>query len=272
MPKALIEASRVAYRYRSHTPLVLHKLDMLVEEGNITAILGPNGAGKSTLLDLCLGWKNPESGTILLRNKELSRYSRRLMGRMMSLVPQNERVRFDYTVLEYLLLGRAPYLGQLEMPQSEDVEIALRALELVGLTDLQHRSASKLSGGEHQLMMIARALVQEPEVLLLDEPTSQLDPGNRHRVVSLLKKLNREGITVLFTTHDPNLAAEIASHALLLKDGRVVETGSAETVLTGPHLSELYGVRMEVIKLDGKKIVYSGIEPEEDEATSLSEQ
>jgi len=257
VPKVLLEASRIYYRYRSHSPLVLHKLDMRVESGSITAILGPNGAGKSTLLDLCLGWKTPEKGSLRLKGREISSYSRREMGRMMSLVPQNERVGFDYTVLEYLLLGRAPHLAQLEMPEDADVGIARKALRQVGLLELQYRSASKLSGGEHQLLMIARALVQEPELLLLDEPTSQLDPGNRHRIVTLLSSLAARGMTILFTTHDPNLAADISTHALLLKDGHVIKCGGQKEVLTGEHLSRLYNVNMQVITHRGKSIVYT---------------
>lgn len=256
VPK-LLEIERISYRYRPHAAPVLQDLSMSIEKGTVNTILGPNGAGKSTLLDICLGWKEPESGRILLNDKDMRSYTRRQMGRWMSLVPQDEQVRFDYTVLEYLLLGRAPYLSQLEMPGPEDIEIAREALEKVGLLPLQERPASKLSGGEHQLLMIARALVQEPHILVLDEPTSRLDPGNRQRVVSLLKSLLNHGVTILFTTHDPTLAADISTHALLLKQGRVIHAGPEEEVLTSEHLSELYGISMEVLRRSNKTIVFS---------------
>lgn len=257
MAHSLLEIERISYRYRPHADPVLHDLSMSIEKGTVNTILGPNGAGKSTLLDICLGWKEPEAGRILLDRKDMRSYSRRQMGRWMSLVPQDEQVRFDYTVLEYLLLGRAPYLSQLEMPGPEDIEIAREALEKVGLQHLQERPASKLSGGEHQLLMIARALVQEPYILVLDEPTSRLDPGNRQRVVSLLKSLLSHGVTILFTTHDPTLAADISTHALLLKRGRVIQAGPEEEVLTSEHLSELYGIGMEVLRRRNKTIVFS---------------
>ncbi len=256
MPK-LLEIERISYRYRSHAAPVLQDLSMSIEKGTVNTILGPNGAGKSTLLDICLGWKEPESGHIFLNQQDMRSYSRRQMGRWMSLVPQDEQVRFDYTVLEYLLLGRAPYLSQLEMPGPEDIEIARESLEKVGLLPLQERPASKLSGGEHQLLMIARALVQEPHILVLDEPTSRLDPGNRQRVVNLLKALLSHGVTILFTTHDPTLAADISTHALLLKQGRVIHAGPEEEVLTSEHLSELYGINMEVLRRKNKTIVFS---------------
>lgn len=257
MAPKLLEMEHISYRYRPHSEPVLYDLSMSIEKGTVNTILGPNGAGKSTLLDICLGWKEPEKGRILLNRQEMSSYNRRQMGRWMSLVPQDEQVRFDYTVLEYLLLGRAPYLSQLEMPGPEDVRIAYEALEEVGLEHLQERPASKLSGGEHQLLMIARALVQEPHILVLDEPTSRLDPGNRQRVVSLLKSLLCQDVTILFTTHDPTLAADISTHALLLKQGRVTYAGPEEEVLTGKNLSELYGINMEVLRRKNKTIVFS---------------
>lgn len=257
MANLLLEIQDISYRYRMNTTPVLQNLSMSIEKGTVNTILGPNGAGKSTLLDICLGWKEPETGRILLNQHDISSFSRRQMGRWMSLVPQDEQVRFDYTVLEYLLLGRAPYLSQLEMPGPEDVDIARRALEKVGLQQLQERPASKLSGGEHQLLMIARALVQEPHILVLDEPTSRLDPGNRQRVVRLLKTLLKHGVTILFTTHDPTLAADISTHALLLKQGKVLHAGPEEEVLTSSNLSQLYGISMEVLRREDKTIVFS---------------
>ncbi len=257
MERTLLEVEQISYRYRPQGTPVLSDLSMSIEKGTVNTILGPNGAGKSTLLDICLGWKEPESGMIYLNSQEMNSYSRRQMGRWMSLVPQDEQVRFDYTVLEYLLLGRAPYLAQLEMPGPEDIQIARDALNKVGLQGLQERPASKLSGGEHQLLMIARALVQEPHILVLDEPTSRLDPGNRQRVVTLLKSLLGHGVTILFTTHDPTLAADISTHALLLKQGRVLQAGPEEEVLTSSNLSELYGIKMEVLRRAEKTIVFS---------------
>ncbi len=255
----LLQLLDVRYRYRRDTPPVLHGVSLKLREGASVALLGPNGAGKSTLLDICLGWKRPESGHVLLAGRDIRTYSRREMGAWISLVPQNERVRFDYTVLEYLLLGRTPYLGQLEMPGTPDMAVARDALATVGIPELAERSVTALSGGEHQLMMIARALVQEPSILVLDEPTSQLDPGNRLGIVRLLHSLQEQGATLLFTTHDPNLAAECASDAVLIKDGHILKAGSEVEVLNGNNLSELYGVPMEVRRIEDRPVVLSPI-------------
>lgn len=252
---ALLSISDLTYRYpRTATP-ALQELSIELAPGTSTVVLGPNGAGKSTLLDLCLGWKKPQSGKILLGGRDLYDYGRQEMGSWMSLVPQNERVRFDYAVLEYLLLGRTPYLRQLQMPGEEDLRIAEEALRTVGLLHLAERSVGKLSGGEHQLLLIARALVQQPRILILDEPTSQLDPANRRRITDLLLKLNLEGKTLLFTTHDPTLSAELASDAVLLKAGRVAAAGKREHILTGKLLSELYETPMKVVELEGRTVV-----------------
>jgi iron complex transport system ATP-binding protein len=251
----LLRLSAVSFRYPGAELPALDGVSIDLSSGSSTAVLGPNGAGKSTLLDICLGWRRPGSGSIHLAGRELSRYGRQEMGTWMSLVPQNERVRFDYTVLEYLLLGRTPYLHQLEMPGEKDLDIAMQALRTVGLPELAHRSAGKLSGGEHQLLLVARALVQQPRILVLDEPTSQLDPANRRRITGILHRLNSEGKTLLFTTHDPSLAAELATDAVLLKSGRVSAAGKSGEILTGRNLTRLYDIPMRVVKVEGATVV-----------------
>ncbi|MFO7850243.1 MAG: ABC transporter ATP-binding protein, partial [Spirochaetia bacterium] len=153
------------------------------------------------------------------------------------------------------LLGRTPYLHQLEMPGEKDLHIAEAALQTVGLPHLAERSVGKLSGGEHQLLLIARALVQQPKILILDEPTSRLDPSNRRRITDLLLKLNGEGKTLLFTTHDPRLAAEIAGDMVLLKSGKVNAAGGAEEILTGEHLSKLYDTPIKVVEVEGRRVL-----------------
>ncbi len=251
----ILQLQDVDFSYRTASPRVLDSLSMETESGSVTAVLGPNGAGKSTLLDICLGWKQPDRGRVLLHGHPIGSYSRRETGTLMSLVPQDEKINFDYSVLEYTLLGRAPYLGQLEVPGEQDMIIASDALERTGIADLRKRPITRLSGGEHQLLMIARALAQEPSIMLLDEPTSKLDPANRARVLSILSDLAASGVTILFTTHDPALAARIATHLVLIRDGKILRSGSAEETLTGANLTLLYGTAMKVHTLEGQRVV-----------------
>jgi iron complex transport system ATP-binding protein len=241
----ILEVRKAGFSYPGARP-ILNDLTFELVKGTIAAILGPNGAGKSTLLDICLGWKQPDRGAVLLAGKPFQDWSRGERGRMMSLVPQRENVRFDFTVLEYVLLGRAPHLRPLETPGKRDRAIAREALSAAGVAALADRSVTTLSGGEYQLMLIARSLTQQPSVLLLDEPASQLDPGHQLRVMRLLKKLSRQGITVLFTSHSPQTAAIVADTVHLLKSGRFRFSGRPREALTEKNLRAVYGVQFKV--------------------------
>ena len=230
---------------------VLKGISLSAEEGTMTAVLGPNGSGKTTLLDVCMGWRRPGRGRILLGGVPLGEVGRAERGRTMSLVPQRENVRFDFTVTEYVLLGRAPHLRPLAAPGPEDLEIAREAMEAAGISRLAERSIATLSGGEYQLMLVARSLAQRPSLLLLDEPASQLDPGNQLRIISLLRKLSARGITVVYTSHNPQAAAMAADTIHLLRDGRFRFSGQPRRVLTPANLKSVYGIEFKVGWLRG---------------------
>ena len=242
---SILALHRVTFSYPGANP-VLGDLSFAVEKGSMAAILGPNGSGKSTLLDICLGWKKPDRGEVRLAGKPLGGWSRGERGRMMSLVPQRENIRFEFSVTDYVLLGRAPHLPPLAAPGREDREIAMEALEAAGIARLAGRSIATLSGGEYQLMLIARSLAQRPSLLLLDEPASQLDPANHLRVIRLLRKLAARGITVVYTSHNPQTAAVAADTIHLLKGGRFRFSGPPRKVLTAQNLRSVYGVDFRV--------------------------
>lgn len=241
----IIEVRTASFAYPG-ARAVLRDLSLRVPEGTIAAILGPNGAGKSTLLDICLGWKRPDAGEVRLSGKPLDAWSRTERARMMSLVPQRENVRFDFAVLDYVLLGRAPHLRPLEAPGDRDRAIALESLCAAGIAGLADRSIATLSGGEYQLMLIARSLAQQPSVLLLDEPASQLDPAHQLGVMRMLRTLRARGITVLFTSHSPQAAAAVADTVHLLKGGRFRFSGTPREALTERNLGAVYGVPFRV--------------------------
>ncbi len=237
------------------SPLVLNGLSLGFERGSITALLGPNGAGKTTLLHLALGWLKPVSGKVKLDGRNLNSYSRQELGRRVGLVPQSENISFEYTVLEYVLLGRAPYLPPLSMPGDEDLFAAQNALAQVGLAGFEMRTMLELSGGERQLVLVARSLAQNPQILLLDEPTSHLDLGNKARLVQIFKTLQTQGITILLTTHDPELAALLSTHIVLMGRGGILAGGLVSDVLTAEHLSQLYGVPVRMAEVAGQKVI-----------------
>jgi iron complex transport system ATP-binding protein len=254
MSAPLLSFDHVTFGYQPSSRSVLRALSLQIEPGSVTAILGPNGAGKTTLLHLALGWLAPQSGQVQLGGRPLTSYSRRELGQQMALVPQSERIPFDYSILEYVLLGRAPYLSPLDMPGAEDCRISEQAIGQVGLGQLNGRAVTTLSGGERQLALVARALAQQPRLLLLDEPTSHLDLANKARLIKLMQDLAARGATLLFTTHEPDVAAAIATHLVLMREGQVYRTGPLAQVFTAEHLSATYNVPVRVTQVDGRRI------------------
>ena len=251
----LLTFDKVSYTYPTGSKPVMKDFDLQIEMGTITAILGPNGAGKTTLLLLALGWLRARAGQIRLFDKSLKSYSRRELGQWMGLVPQSESTPFEYSLLEYVLLGRTPYLLPLEMPGEEDMRISAEKLDQVGLSEFKARTMPSLSGGERQLVLLARALAQQPKILFLDEPTSHLDLSNKGKLVQLLRDLQEQGVTIVLTTHEPDVASALATHMVLMRKGEILKTGSTEEVMTTSLLSELYNMPIEVKMLDGKRVV-----------------
>ncbi len=248
-----IRIEGLSYTYPSGTQ-ALSNISLEVEENSTLALLGSNGAGKSTLMDLLFGWK--PSPTITLHGKPLKEYGRKELGRNIALVPQSEHYNFSFTLLDYTLFGRAPYLAEMASPTDRDVHIAYEALEMVGLASFAQRSVTSLSGGESQLVLIARAIAQESRVLLLDEPTSALDPANRRKVMEILSSLHDRGKTIIFTTHDAQFAYELATHVAMLKGGKLLAFGTKEEVVTSEALTTLYDTPMTVCTVGGKTLIY----------------
>lgn len=253
----ILALSDLRFGYDKKLPSVLQGLALDIPPGTITAILGPNGVGKTTLLRIILGLLAPQTGAILIDGKPQKSYSRQQMSRLIGLVPQSEYIPFDFSVLEFVLLGRAPYLSPLEMPGEADRQVALEALRAIGLEHLQDRPTPSLSGGERQLAMVARALAQKPRILLLDEPTSHLDLSNRDRILNVLRALARDGVTIVFTTHDPNLVASTSDYVVLMRQGAILAAGALAATLTEENLSATYGIPVQVIRWDGRLFVVS---------------
>jgi iron complex transport system ATP-binding protein len=251
----IITISDLSFSYNGAKRTVLQNMALELPEGTITTILGPNGSGKTTLLRVLLGVLRPQQGTIQVAGRPQAGYTRREMGQLVGLVPQDEHIPFDFSILEYVLLGRAPYLGALATPGEEDYLAAERALLTTGLASMKARPLPNLSGGERQLAVVARALAQQPRILLMDEPTAHLDLSNKDRLLSIMRDLVALGVTLVLTTHDPNLAASVAGYAVLMRGGQVLKAGPPESTLTAENLSATYDVPVQVYQVDGRRII-----------------
>jgi len=223
------------------TRQVLNNVSLEVNAGEMLAILGPNGAGKSTLLNLLGGSAKPWSGLIELLGRPLESFERREIARTLASLRQESATAFPFTVLEVVLMGRAPHLGLIRFEGTRDLAIARSALASTGLLPLAARHIQELSGGERRRAFLARTLAQEPAVAVLDEPTAFLDLKHVAEIFDLLKNLRTaRRMAVVASFHDLNVAAHYADRVLLLKDGAVVASGTPEEVLTSDNLRRVY--------------------------------
>lgn len=254
MSTALLEFRGVSFGYTAGQP-VIHHLDLALEPGRVTAIMGPNGVGKTTLLKLALGVLAPWEGEVLLAGRAVRAMKRPEVGRMMALVPQNEHTPFDYAVLDYVLMGRAPHMHPLGLPGNREIERAMDALRQVGLEPLAETPVPQLSGGEHQLMLLARALLQEPRLLILDEPTAHLDLHNKMRMIEMGRQVSAQGMTVLMTNHEPEVVLALAQDVLLMGESGETTFGPLEETFTAERLSRMYGLKVRLVEVDGRRQV-----------------
>jgi iron complex transport system ATP-binding protein len=232
---------------RSEGGRVVDGVSLDIDRGSIVGLLGPNGSGKTTLLKLISGMLKPLTGSIALGGAPVASLSRRDLARRLAVVPQETHSTFDFTVLDIVLMGRYPHLGAFELEGADDLAIAREALAATGTAPLEDRLFATLSGGEKQRVVIASALAQASDILLLDEPTASLDLGYQLEVALLLQRVNRDrGTTMVVSTHDLNLAASLCGSIVLIKNGRVLAQGATEDVLTTENVRRLYGVDADV--------------------------
>ncbi len=235
-----LEAQNLVFSYGGAD--VLQGVSFCVEAGERVAVLGPNGVGKSTLFRCLLGFLEPKQGSVRVAGRDVRTYSRRELSQQLAYIPQSYNPAFDHTVLESVMMGLSAQLGAFEQPGRDETQRAMNILRQLGIDQLAGRGCTRISGGERQLMLLGRALLQNARTLIMDEPTASLDYGNSFRVMQRIEALSNEGYSVVFSTHEPNQAYRYATKVLALKDGRVLAFGEPERVLTAELLQSLYGV------------------------------
>jgi len=240
-----LDVKNISFNYDSVR--VLKNLTLNVEGGEILSIVGPNGSGKTTLLRCINRAIKPREGTVLLEGKNVAKMNFMEIAKKMSTVRQSADTAFPSTVLDMVLMGRRPYIKWSVTPK--DLEIVDRVMKLVDINHLTDRYLDELSGGERQKVTMARALAQEPKVLLLDEPTANLDVKNQLEILSIIKDLvKRENMAVVIAIHDLNLAARFSDKMVMLKDGAIVAAGSPNSVLTQSNIMKVYGVEVKILE------------------------
>lgn len=242
----MLEIKDASFGYGRKT--VLDNISFGVGSNDFLCLLGPNGVGKTTLFKSILGFISLKSGEIRLEGQNIRSWSRSQLARVIGYVPQAHAAPFPYSVLDVVLMGRMAHLGPFSSPKRHDVEIAEESLERLGISFLRDKRYTEISGGERQMVIIARALTQKPRILILDEPTSNLDYGNQIRVLLQIKGLADDGIGVVMTSHFPNHAFLCSSRvALLNRNG--LEIGPADDIITETSMHETYGINVRITRL-----------------------
>lgn len=246
----IYEVKDLTFSYPAGDRKVLDGASLSLDRGEVLCILGPNGAGKTTLLNCMAGLLKPESGSISLCGQPLAEMKEKEIAKLVGYVPQLHTPSFDYRVIDFVLMGRAPRTGTFGRPTAEDEELCMSVLESMGLEHLAEKSYLNISGGERQQLLIARAIVQEPEVVLFDEPTAHLDFGNQHRVLKRVRKMAEDGFSVIITTHNPDHALLLGDKAAIVsRDGSITQ-GRCEEIVTEENLEKVYGIDLKLMYVE----------------------
>lgn len=226
---------------------VLKGVSFSLNAGEVLCILGPNGSGKTTLFRTIMKLKQPTTGMISIEGCDISSWPFDKIAGYIGYIPQNYSPVFPYTALEMVLMGRTPRLGMCSIPKAKDIEIAMESMKTLNILPLKDKAFTKISGGERQLVLIARAIAQQTKLLIMDEPTNNLDFGNQALILNQIKKLSQKGMAVIMATHVPEHAFLYADKALMVKDGDVLAYGKSKDVLSEENLRKLYGVNLKLM-------------------------
>jgi iron complex transport system ATP-binding protein len=250
----MLTLESLSFQYKDHA--VLKDISFSIEPQSVTCLIGPNGSGKTTLLDCIMGIHPDYTGRIFLNGEDVALMKNNIRMRTMGYVPQGKNHTFPFTVKDMVVMGRAPYLSTFQHPGEEDEALAMQSLKALGMESYADRIFTKLSGGEQQLVILARALTQDPELLIFDEPMVSLDYFNELQFLEILVKLVKEyHKTIIMATHSPNHAFYFSEHnipsrVLMLKNGEVIGFGTPQEVLTEAHLKTVYKIEASVVSYD----------------------
>jgi iron complex transport system ATP-binding protein len=233
-----------------HKKEIVHAASFSVGRGEFVCVIGANGCGKTTLLKTLLGLLPVLGGAVFVEGRPTTHMHEKELARYFAYIPQTHRPPFPFTVADVVILGRTPYINTLSQVSDEDKTVAFQSMEVLGIEDLADRTYTELSGGQQQLVLIARALAQEPALLVMDEPTASLDFGNQQSVLSRMRTLSASGVSVIMVTHDPDHALFCADRVLMMEEGHITGDGSTAEIITTENLQRIYGQNVVVLEVE----------------------
>lgn len=250
---SLFEVKNISFSYGED--LIFSDISFSIDKGDVLCILGPNGTGKTTLIKCLNGLNEADSGEILINGKNIQNLSFREISKSIGYIPQSHIPSFPFKVLDVVMMGRAPYLNLSSTPKEEDEEIALNALKLLSIDYLKDKDYTNLSGGERQLVFLARVIAQQPDILILDEPTSHLDFGNQIKLLEIIQNLSEAGLSIIMSSHFPDHGFLASTKVAIMKNQKFIDIGKPDEVITETNLSKAYDIDVNLIEHDkGRKV------------------
>lgn len=249
----LFEVKNISFDYDGEE--IFSDISFSIGKGDVLCILGPNGTGKTTLIKCLNGLHDIKSGEIFINGENMKKLSFKQISKHIGYIPQSHVPSFPFKVFDVVLMGRAPYLNLTDSPKKEDIEIATDALKTLGIEDLKDKEYTNLSGGERQLVFLARVLCQKPDILILDEPTSHLDFGNQIKLLEIIDNLANTGLSIIMSSHFPDHAFLSSTKVAIMKDKKFIDFGSPDDVVTEENLKKAYSIDVKLIELDNKRKV-----------------
>ncbi|MBQ2653725.1 MAG: ABC transporter ATP-binding protein [Methanobrevibacter sp.] len=249
----LFEIKNISFSYDGEE--IFSDISFSIDKGDVLCILGPNGTGKTTLIKCLNGLHEINSGEILINGNNIKKLSFREISKHIGYIPQSHVPSFPFKVLDVVVMGRAPYLNLTDSPKKEDIEIAENALKTLGIEYLKDKEYTNLSGGERQLVFLARILCQQPDILILDEPTSHLDFGNQIKLLEIIDNLAKSGLSIIMSSHFPDHAFLSSNKVAIMKNKKFIDFGSPDDVVTEDNLKKAYSIDVKLIELDDNRKV-----------------
>lgn len=252
----LIDVKNISFSYdEKGKDKIFDDISFSIDKGEVLCILGPNGTGKTTLIKCLNKLHKIDSGDVLIKGKSIDTLSFSDISKVIGYIPQGHVPTFPFSVLDVVLMGRAPYLNIMESPKEKDIKIAEKSLKNLRIYDLKDKEYTNLSGGERQLVFLARVLAQEPDLLLLDEPTSHLDFGNQIRLLEIIEQLANQGLSIIMSSHYPDHAFLSSNKVAILKQGTFIDFGTPDEVVTEKNLNKAYNIDVKLVELEDNRKV-----------------